>query len=196
MATAREPFEITQAKGLRRDYTPTPKRVTRPYLLGVLHDATERKTTYRIATKSKLYASLLEAGIKLLGVSAWVYREGSNRELWITEFSKTLLAHAYITTLQDKIEYLRGYFDTEGGIAKSNSVRYYIYFAQKNKSDLMEVHTYLTELGIRCGEIHNPSKDIDPYYWRFYIKARSYDDFALIIGSNHPEKFQYLRMKR
>ena len=201
MATAREPFDKLRAKpgtlkGLRRDYTPAPKHVTKAYLLGALHDATERKSTYRIASKSKAYCQLLAAGIKRLGMSAWVYREGRNRRLWITEFSKTLLKQTFIRITQEKIDYLRGYFDTEGGVAQSLTVRYYLYFAQKNKSDLLEVKQYLTELGIACGKIHNPSKSVDPHYWRFYIKAKSYADFAYIIGSSHPEKFKYLRMKR
>jgi intein/homing endonuclease len=196
MVTAREPLISTQMRGLRRDYTPAPKRVTTPYLLGVLHDATERKTTYRIATNSEAFAKLLEAGIKELGMSAWVYREGRNRTMWITEFSKTLLKDTQIRTKQDQIEYLRGYFDSEGGIAKSSTVRYYIYFAQKNKSSLIEIKHYLTELGIKCGKIHNPSRMVDPHYWRFYLSASSYERFARMVGSNHPEKFQYLWMKR
>ena len=45
--------------GLRRDYTPTPY-FTKTYILGVLHDATERKTTFRIATKSNDFAKVKE----------------------------------------------------------------------------------------------------------------------------------------
>lgn len=197
MATAREPFNKCRVKpeklkGLRRDYTPAPKHVTRPYLLGVLHDATKRKSTYRIASKSRVYCQLLEEGIKNLGMSAWVYREGSNRNVWVTEFSKSLLTGADVKTRQDKIDYLRGYFDAEGGIAKTKTVRYYLYFAQKNKSDLEQVWRYLEELGIACGRMHNPSKKVDPHYWRFYISAKSYNDFARVVGSNHPEKFKFL----
>jgi hypothetical protein len=33
--------------------------MTKAYLLGVLHDATERKTTYRIAQKSRKYIDFL-----------------------------------------------------------------------------------------------------------------------------------------
>ena len=47
------PREPRLNRGLRRDYTPTPQ-ITKSYLLGVLHDATVRKTTYRVATKSLL----------------------------------------------------------------------------------------------------------------------------------------------
>lgn len=193
MATAREP---ANGAGLRRDYTPAPKGVTEAYLLGVLHDATERRTTYRIASKSKKFCEYLADGIKNLGPSAWIYKEGRDRNLWITEFSKKLLRGVRIISKKDKIDYLRGYFDTEGGIAKDPRVRYYIYFAQKDKKDLLEVKGFLTELGINCGVMHRPSKARDPDYWRFFIRARSYYDFAKIIGSGHPVKRQYLRMKR
>ena len=61
-------------RGPRRDYTPTPKNLTKAYLLGVLHDSTERKTTYRISQKSEKLVKFITRGIKNLGRKAWVYR--------------------------------------------------------------------------------------------------------------------------
>ena len=75
-------------------------------------------------------------------------------------------------------------------------MRYYLYFAQKDLSDLQEVKSYLEELGIVCGKMHNPSKKADPEYWRFFIRAQSYEEFTKIIGSWHPVKRRFLRMKR
>ncbi len=170
--------------------------MTKAYLLGALHDATERKTTYRIAQKSTEYVEFLAEGIKSLGRKAWTYREGKSRNLYIVEFSKSLLKGAKIRSRQDKIDYIRGYFDAEGGIARNPKVRYYLYFAQKDLSDLQEVKDYLEELGIACGKIHNPSKRVDPDYWRFFIRVKSYKDFARTIGSWHPIKRRFLRMKR
>lgn len=196
MATAREPrFFSQKGLGLRRDYTLAPN-VTKTYLLGVLHDATVRKNTYRIASKSLNYCKFLKKGINKLNSGAWIYKEGKNRNLWIVEFPKSTLKGVKIKSKQDKINYIRGYFDTEGGIAKSPSVRYYLYFAQKDRGDLQELKTYLSELGISCGKIHNPSSKIDPNYWRFYIRAKSYNDFAKMIGSSHSEKRTFIRMKR
>ena len=169
--------------------------MTRAYLFGVLHDATARNTTYRIASKSKAYCEFLKKGIAQLGARAWIYKEGKQRNLWIVEFSKSLLRDTVVSSELDKIDYARGYFDTEGGIAKSPQVRYYLYFAQKNKADLRQVKKYLEELGISCGVMHNPSKRVDPDYWRFFVKAESYNDFARHIGSDHPEKSRFLRMK-
>jgi hypothetical protein len=197
MAIPREPDVIFPNKitdGLRRDYTPAPQ-ITLAYLLGILHDSTERKTTYRIASKSRKYCFLLRDGIKSMGFGAWVYKEGKDRNLWITEFSKNVLKDVFVNTKQDKIDYSRGYFDADGGIAKSPSVRYYIYFAQKDKRDLLKVKGYLKELEINCGKIHNPSMEVDPNYWRFFVRARSYNDFAKLINSSHPDKRRYLRMK-
>ena len=188
------PREPRLGRGRRRDYTRA-SQISKHYLLGLLHDATERKTTYRIATKSKDFSDFLVKGIKSLGMSAWNYKEGKNRDLWITEFSKSLLKNTKIVAKQNKIDYVRGYFDAEGGISKHSSVRFYIYFCQKDKKDLIEVKRYLEEIGISCGAMHNPSYKIDPNYWRFFVRAKSYSKFAKIIGSDHPEKIAFLRMK-
>ena len=188
------PREPCTKQGLRRDYTPTPQ-ITKSYLLGALHDATSHRTTYRIATKYKSYARVLQKGIQNLKNHAWIYREGKHRHLWIVEFSKTLLHNSSLVSQKDQREYVCGYFDAEGGVAKKKSVRYYIYFAQKNKKDVQMVKDILEANGIRCGILHNPSRKIDPLYWRFFIRASSYELFARLIGSHHPIKKHYLRMK-
>ncbi|MEK7565797.1 MAG: LAGLIDADG family homing endonuclease [Patescibacteria group bacterium] len=188
------PREPRHRRGLRRDYTPTPQ-ITKAYLIGLLHDATERKTTFRVATKSFEFAKIIQEGIFKLNSKAWIYREGKQRNLWIIEFSKSLLNNVQIKTRQNKIDYIRGYFDAEGGIAKSKSVRFYLYFCQKDKSDILRVKNYLEEFKISCGKIHNPSKKIDPNYWRFFISSKSYKDFAVKIGSNFPDKQKLLWMK-
>jgi intein-encoded DNA endonuclease-like protein len=191
MGIPREPLNL---RGLRRDYTQSPQ-ISKYYLLGVLHDATVRKTTYRIATKSHDFADIIKRGIKILGRSAWIYKEGKKRNLWIVEFSKSLLKDAEIKSRQNKIDFIRGFFDAEGGIAKEPKVRFYLYFCQKDRKVLTKIKKYLSEFGIESGVIHNPSKKVDPDYWRFFISAESYKDFARIISSNHPDKFAILRMK-
>jgi hypothetical protein len=188
------PREPSDKEGRRRDYTRA-SLISKQYLLGLLHDATERLTTYRIATKSKDFSDFLVKEIKNLGMSAWNYKEGKDRDLWITEFSKSLLKNVKIISRKDKIDYIRGYFDAEGGVSKHSSVRFYIYFCQKDKKDLIKVKEYLEEIGIGCGKTHNPSIKVDPNYWRFYVRAKSYSKFAKIISSSHPEKITFLRMK-
>jgi len=76
-------------RGHRRDYTPTPKHLTKAYLLGVLHDSTERKTTYRISQKSKKFVKFIAQEIKNLGRKAWDNQENKNRDVYVVEFSKT-----------------------------------------------------------------------------------------------------------
>lgn len=194
MVIPREPERINHLKGLRRDYTPAP-RITKPYLLGLLHDATERRNTFRIGTSSFRFSCIVRDGIEDLGFRAWTYREGRSRHLWVIEFSKNPLKDVEILRIQDKIDYIRGYFDAEGGIAKSPTVRFYIYFAQKNRKDLEVLKGYLEEIGLSCGKVHNPSRREDPNYWRFFIRSKSYSDFVRCIVPLHLDKKHYSRMK-
>lgn len=193
MRIPREP--LNKNRGLRRDYTRAP-HITKSYLLGMLHDGTKRKTTYRIAQKGSAFSKMLVLGIKRLGGRAWGYQEGKRRDVYITEFSQTLLHNVKIETDQEKLDYVRGYFDAEGGIAKSSNVRFYIYFAQKNFADLNKIKTILEEFNIHTGVIHNPSRKIDPQYWRFFVKANSYESFIKTIGSSHPDKYKYFKLYR
>ena len=100
-----------------------------------------------------------------------------------------------LTNTEDKINYIRGYFDSEGSVPKSLLARYYIYFCQKDYHDLALLRSLIEELGIHCGKIHVPSKRIDPNYYRFYILCNSWQLFGQLIGSNHPEKVHYVRIK-
>jgi intein-encoded DNA endonuclease-like protein len=188
------PREPLIAKGLRRDYTQTPQ-ISKSYILGLLHDATERRLTFRIATNSFSFCKYVKLQINLLGGNAWIYKEGKQRNLWIVEFSKSFLRGVNPSSWQEKIDYVKGYFDAEGGVSKNPKVRYYIYFCQKDIDDLQKCKDILEEIGIKTGKMHNPSKNVDPFYWRFYIRKKSYLSFATIVGSNHPEKSRYLRMK-
>lgn len=169
--------------------------MTKAYLLGALHDGTVRRLTCRIVQKDQEYIKFLVEGIKTLGQNAWMYREGKTRNLYVVEFSKSFLKDFVIESNQDKIDYIRGYFDAEGGVSRNPKVRYYIYFAQKNLKDLEQVKRYIEELGIICGKVHNPSRFVDPNYWRFFISVKSYEKFADLIGSWHPVKSHFLRMK-
>ena len=174
--------------------TPTPK-ITKSYLLGVLHDATERKYTFRISQKSEEYIKFLSRGIEELGYSAWTYREGKTREIYIVEFSKKLLENFSLESLEDKKDYIRGYFDSEGSVPKNFSSRYYVYFSQKNLKDLSMLRSYIFEIGLDCGRIHIPSRNVDPDYFRFYLIGESKYKFTSVVGSMHPNKSKRLRMK-
>ncbi len=159
-----------------------------------MHDGTVRDRTMRISQREESYVLFLRELIEASGGRAWTYREGRTRHLFVVEFSRSFLDHHQIRTRDDVIDYVRGYFDAEGGVPSRRSNQPYIYFAQKNFQDLRRVQQYLSGLGIHCGRIHNPSWRADPDYWRFYISRRSHRRFAQLVGSWHPRKGAALRM--
>lgn len=163
-------------------------RPSRSYLLGAMHDGTVRAHTLRISQKEIAYVEFLAGMIRELGGHAWTYREGKRRHLYVVEFSKSLLRSFQPSSRQDHVDYLRGYFDAEGGIPSSPRSEPYIYLAQKNRADLDSARHMLTSLGIVCGKLHNPSRSVDPAYWRFYVRRQSLARFARIVGSYHPRK--------
>ncbi len=167
--------------------------MSKAYLLGALHDGYSTQYTFRISQKYYSFVSDLAQMIKQMGYNAWTYREG-NRQIFVVEFSKFILSGFEITSIQDKIDYVRGYFDAEGSVPLNGS-RMYIYFCQKDQQDLQQVKTFLEELGIQCGKIHNPSKNVDPNYFRFFVLSKSLERFGKKVGSWHPEKSKFLRMK-
>jgi len=139
--------------GTLRDCTPGSKvlRVCRSYLLGAMHDGTVHKRTLRISQREESYVILLRRLIIANGGRAWIYREGRNRQLYVVEFSRSFLGNHRPSTREEMVDYVRGYFDAEGGVPKSASVEPYVYFAQKNRRDLEEVRGILLRLGIACG---------------------------------------------
>jgi hypothetical protein len=96
----------------------------------------------------------------------------------------------------EKFAFVRGYFDSEGGIPRDPRNRFYIQFVQKVRADLDAVRTILHGRGIGCGRVHNPSPEVDADYWRFYVLARSRDDFIREVGSWHPRKRRLIEVRR
>ena len=167
--------------------------VSRSYLLGAMHDGTIRPRTLRIAQKEESYVLFLRHLVQAEGGRAWTYREGSNRQVYVVEFGRSFLDGHVLRTRRDGIDYARGYFDAEGGIPSSIERPFYVYFAQKDRHDLEELRTILISLGIDCGRVHNPSRRVDPGYWRFYVRRSSLVRFAKVVGSWHPRKGEVLR---
>ncbi|OIO45313.1 hypothetical protein COU05_00740 [bacterium (Candidatus Gribaldobacteria) CG10_big_fil_rev_8_21_14_0_10_37_21] len=93
----------------------------------------------------------------------------------------------------EKIFYVRGFFDAEGGIPNNLRNRFYIQLVQKDKKKLEKIKAILIDLKIAVGEIHNPSKKVDPCYWRMFIKTASHKKFIELIGSWHPKKIRLLK---
>src|SRR3989344_3618151 len=91
-------------------------------------------------------------------------------------------------TKKEIIAYLNGAIH-DATLNKGKRVR----FGQKNKQWLEHLKVLLDrienlkiileKLGINVGRVHNPSKRVNPDYWRIFILADSHLAFARIIGS-------------
>ena len=166
--------------------------MSRAYLLGALHDGTVRKRTIRICQREERYILFVKRMVLQMGARAWTYREAKTRNLFVVEFSRSVLEGAALISRTDKVDYARGYFDAEGGIPSRSASDPYLYFAQKNRTDLDQLRSFLSELHIKCGRVHNPSRRVAPQYWRFYVSRRCIPRFATIVGSWHPRKAKVL----
>ncbi len=177
--------------GLRRDYTPAPQKdEIIAYLHGAAHDGTHSKAhkTFRISQKYEDWLMLIKALLGTLNIKSWIYKEGMNRNIYVLETSDRLFLTKHLPRSgKEKIAYIRGYFDSEGGFPKSLGMWQYIQFSQKNLLDLIQVKTYLEQLSIICGKTHNPTQK-DKSYFRFYISRKSHNKFMSTIGSWHPRK--------
>jgi hypothetical protein len=166
----------------------------RAYLLGALHDGTKSHLhgTHRISQKGTEWLERLRAMLAVMGHRSWLYREGKDRDVHVLETSASFLEIDFdpdlLATTAERIAYVRGYFDAEGGLPRSAEARFYVQFTQKDRDELEKVKAILVSLGIACGKLHNPSSAVDPDYWRFYVRARSYQTFAAVVGSWHPRK--------
>jgi len=93
-----------------------------------------------------------------------------------------------------KISYIKGFFDAEGGIPR-NGKRFYIQLSQKDYQKIGLLKKFLADLEIESGKVHNPSKQVDPDYWRIFIATNSHKKFADIINSDHPIKKEIFRQR-
>ena len=162
------------------------------YLHGAMHDASlNKKKRIRFGQKYPEWLDTLKNLLMSVGVNSWIYKEGKNREYYILETVCKDLHFSFdpstLKTKGDKIAYVRGFFDAEGGIPRTRD-EFYIQLVQKNLKKMKTLKKILAGLGIECGKIHNPSKRVDPNYWRFFVSRNSHKKFAKIIGSFHPIK--------
>lgn len=158
------------------------------YLRGAAHDSTYSRLhrTTRFCQADPRWLEVLGSLLERVGSRSWSYREGRNRSLWVLETSWVPSAPA--ASLRCPAAYARGYFDAEGGVPRELAARFYIQFVQKDREDLSGVRDALSGLGVQCGRLHNPSKRVDPHYWRFFVRAVSHECFLEKIGSWHLRK--------
>jgi hypothetical protein len=164
------------------------------YLQGALHDGTRSNlhNTHRITQRGRDWLERLRLILGHLNSKSWIYREGKCREVYALETTAKFLDVNFdpdnLLSDNERVSYVRGYFDAEGGMPQSLDARFYIQFTQKDFIELAKVKCLLEHFDMNCGEIHNPSAEVDPNYWRFYVKSASHKRFAQIVGSWHPRK--------
>jgi hypothetical protein len=171
------------------------------YLQGALRDGTRsaRHRTHRIGQSDPRWLDFLRSALRILGYGSWIYREGRDRRLWVLETTAPFLSLDYqaspLVGTEEGTHYVRGYFDAEGGMPKDPDSRLYIQFCQKDRASLEAVLKILDSWQISCGRIHNPSKRVDPSYWRFYVKAKSHERFMTLVSSWHPRKREQIQTR-
>jgi len=195
--------ENQQGRLLKREPSETIRRAPMSkleilaYLNGALHDASLNKgKRIRFVQKDIRWLETLQSLLKSIGYNAWMYKEGKTRNLYVLEtlcpkldFKCNPLAYQ---NQKEKAAYIKGFFDAEGGIPRTQD-RFYIQLVQKNYEKIAALKTILNAMGIMVGKIHNPSKRIDPNYWRIFILVNSHRLFAQTIGSLHPIKAEIFR---
>ena len=197
-APARGPFSVTPSlyvgwvekwqKAIFPEVSSATDDELAAYLVGASRDAcfNRQHRTTRFAQKDRRWLDVLGLALDRLGYRSWIYREG-RRDVYVLESSWTS-AGLMFRDKRDVTAYVRGYFDAEGGVPHGESARFYIQLVQKDRHDLEEVRLFCSGLGIACGRMHNPSINVDPDYWRFYVLSRSHGAFAHLVCSWHPRK--------
>ena len=163
------------------------------YLQGALHDASLNKgRRYRFTQSDRRWLEMLQQLLQIIGHRSWIYKEGKDRNVFTLETLASFLDFQFdpigLSDIKEKLAYVRGFFDAEGGIPRKENAVFYIQLVQKNKPKLERLTEILSEVGIDCGKIHNPSVRVDPDYWRFFITTRSHKEFARLVGSWHLRK--------
>ncbi|PIW35120.1 MAG: hypothetical protein COW25_00985 [Candidatus Nealsonbacteria bacterium CG15_BIG_FIL_POST_REV_8_21_14_020_37_12] len=170
------------------------------YLLGALHDGTfSSNKRFRISQAGTDWLKFLQKLFKYLDYNSWIYKEGKYRRVYVLETLADFLDFNFnplrLRSDEEKIGYIRGFFDAEGGIPKNKEARFYIQLVQNDREKLVKIKKLLNDLRIKTGKIHNPSRSVDPDYWRMYVLAKSQQSFLKKIGTWHPRKIKTLRQR-
>ena len=163
------------------------------YLHGAIHDGYvySGKSKGKVAVitqKNRKWLENIKEIIEMNNGKAWIFPQ---RDIHILETKfNHLLQERHLFSRKEKLEYVSGFFDAEGGIPKKFDTRFYVQFVQKNKKELKQVANILEEFGVKCGKLHQYDKKSK--CWRFFIKSNSYIKFIELVNSRHPEKQERL----
>lgn len=152
------------------------------YLQGALHDGTRgRGNRIRFSQKYPEWLAIISYLLEICGSTSWMYKEGKMRDVYALETTADFLNFDFkiskCSSNSEKLSYIKGFFDAEGGVLHNIDARLYIQFVQKDQRKLNDIKSVLEANSISCGIIHNPSKRVDPHYWRFFISTRSHQEF-------------------
>ncbi|MFH0805712.1 MAG: LAGLIDADG family homing endonuclease [Patescibacteria group bacterium] len=151
----RDPSETTRR-------APFSQKAIKAYLLGAIHDATfSSNKRYRFSQKGTEWLKFLQKLFKIIGYNSWIYKEGSDRDVYVLETLASFLDFSFNPirlNTNERIGYVRGFFDAEGGIPHNSKDRFYIQLVQKDKQKLLKIKKILSELNINVGKIHNLRK--------------------------------------
>lgn len=180
--------------------SPFSEKVIKSYFLGALRDGTfSSNKRFRISQKGTKWLKFLQELLKKIGYNSWIYKEGRNRDIYVLETLADFLDFKFnplrLKKVEEKIAYIRGFFDAEGGIPRNSTARFYIQLVQKDKRKLEKLKRILGSISINTGKIHNPSRRVDPDYWRMYILSDSQKKFIKQINSWHPRKIKTLKKR-
>jgi hypothetical protein len=164
------------------------------YLFGAMHDGTIRHSDhrYRIAQKGTEWLLVIQRLLESVHYKSWIYQEGKTRNVYILESVAPIFRESFdpyqLRTDAEKVNYIRGFFDAEGGIPQSLQPKKYIQLVQKDYQKIQLMKDLLNGFNIATGKIHNPSKNVDPDYWRIFVSLPSIPQFVKTINSWHPRK--------
>jgi len=122
---------------------PKSEKEIKAYLLGALHDASfSSNRRFRYSQKGTEWLKKLKALFKKIGYNAWIYKEGKNRDVYVLETLAKFLDFKFnplkLVSKAEKICYIKGFFDAEGGLPKNNQ-RFYIQLVQADKPKLKKI---------------------------------------------------------
>ena len=172
------------------------------YLFGALHDGYiyTGKSKGKVAVftqKNRGWLENIKQMILAHGKSAWIFKQ---RQIFVLETKLSPLFQDYdfnSFTDEEKLEFVSGFFDAEGGIPMNprKSKLLYIQFVQKKPEILSKIMNYLEARGVSCGKLHMYDKGRSNC-WRFFVSSASLLRCAETLHSRHPSKIVRLEIMK
>ena len=136
----RDPSETTRR-------APLSEKAIKAYLLGALHDGTfSSNKRFRISQKGTEWLKVLKKLFAKVGYNSWIYKEGKDRKVYVLETLADFLDFKFdplqLNKNEEKIYYIKGFFDAEGGIPRNSNTRFYIQLMQNDKEKLKKLKKF------------------------------------------------------